>query len=164
MILSDKEKANLTNNHRVVLTRKWMGTGGLINWVMLNPSTADEIFDDPTIRKCIGFSKRWGFSELVVTNLFSFRATKPSDLRELVRCDYARAVGINDPHIIEQAHRANMVIAAWGIHGNLAGRADDVMNRVLPDIRMFCIGKTKDGLPLHPCMAGYTDAPMEFRR
>lgn len=161
-VLSEADNLRLTNCHRVVLTRKWMGNGGLINWIMLNPSTADEIFDDPTIRKCIGFSKRWGFSELVVTNLFSFRATKPSDLRDMVKLDYARAVGVNDGHLIEQAHRSQLVVAAWGTNGHLAGRDEDVMQRVLPDIRFYCIGKTKHGHPLHPCMTGYTDKPIYF--
>ncbi len=154
---------NLTNCHRVTLSRQWLGSGGLVNWIMLNPSTADDVFDDPTIRKCVGFSKRWGFSQMVVTNLFSFRATDPRDLRDLVKVYYARAVGINDGPLIEQASRADLVVAAWGNYGNLAGRADDVMTRVLPDVRMFCIGLTKAGQPLHPCMAGYTNAPVGFR-
>lgn len=153
----------LTNCHRTALTRKWIGTGGLINWIMLNPSTADEVFDDPTIRKCVGFSKRWGFSEIVVTNLFSFRATHPEDLREMAKYDYARAVGVNDGPLIEHAGRADMVVAAWGTHGNLYGRADDVMRRVLPNTDMYCIGLTKERFPLHPCMAGYTERPLEFR-
>lgn len=152
------------STHRVTLTRRWLGTGGEINWIMLNPSTADELADDPTIRKCIGFSKRWGFSSLVVTNLFSFRATHPKDLKDLVRSDYARAVGDNDGALIECASRAQLVVAAWGTHGNIAGRAEDVLYRVIPSVDLYCIARTKDGFPLHPCMAGYTDAPLEFRR
>jgi hypothetical protein len=153
----------LSNCHRTVLTRQWLGTGGEVNWIMLNPSTADDVFNDPTIRKCIGFSKRWGFSRLTVTNLFSFRATYPSDLREIARLDYARAVGVNDGVLIEMAARANLVVAAWGTHGNLAGRADDVLTRVLPDVPMWCIGFAKGGMPLHPCMAGYTPRPLVYR-
>lgn len=149
--------------HRLSLTRQWIGVGGEINWIMLNPSTADERFDDPTVRKCIGFSKRWGFSRLTITNLFSFRATDPVDLRDLVQLDYARAVGVNDGPLIEYAAHANMVIAAWGNHGNLAGRADDVLTRVLPEVPLFCIGLTKAGFPAHPCMAPYTDHPVRFR-
>lgn len=77
------------SNHRYTLRRDWLGVGGIVNFIMLNPSTADEIFNDPTIRKCIGFAKRWGFSGLVVTNLFAFRATDPADLRAWARVDYA---------------------------------------------------------------------------
>lgn len=153
----------LTNCHRSVLRRSWIGSGGLVNWIMLNPSTATDDFDDPTIRKCVGFSKRWGFSRLVVTNLFSFRATDPRDLKALIRLDYARAVGLADSALIICASSADVVVAAWGNHGNLAGRDDDVLDRVLPEVPLRCIGLTKKGFPLHPCMAGYTEAPIDFR-
>ena len=153
----------MSDTHRTILTRQWEGGEGLINWIMLNPSTADEQKDDPTIRKCRGFSKRWGFNRMVVTNLFSFRATHPRDLREVVRCDYARAVGINDGPLIEQAGKANMIVAAWGNNGYIAGRADDVMFRVLPDAKFYCIGFTGTGFPTHPCMAPYTVSPLRYR-
>jgi len=149
--------------HRTTLFREWIGTGGRVNWIMLNPSTADDVFDDPTIRKCVGFSKHWGFSGLVVTNLFSFRATYPADLRAMVQVDYARAVGDNDRHLIEQAAAADLVVAAWGTHGNLAGRAHDVLCRVLPETTLYCISKTKGGFPLHPCMAKYTESTVLYR-
>src|ERR1035438_7161877 len=154
----------LTNSHRLILYREWMGTGGTVNWIMLNPSTADDIFDDPTIRKCRGFAQRWGYCPRVVTSLFTFRATDPSDLRDCAKIDYARAVGLADGVLIEQAARCNLLVAAWGTHGNLHGRADDVMQRVLPDKALHCIGLTKHGCPLHPVMAAYTDAPLIFRQ
>ena len=153
----------LTNCHRLLLRRQWLGGGGLLNWIMLNPSTATDEFDDQTIRKCVGFSKRWGFSGLVVTNLFTFRATNPRDLADLVKSDYARAVGLADGTLIEHAREADLIVAAWGNHGNLAGRADDVINRLLPDVSLCCIGLTKVGMPLHPCMEKYTDGPVDFR-
>lgn len=162
-ITGDVLEMPLPDNYRTTLRRQWIGTGGCVNWIMLNPSTADDVFDDPTIRKCIGFSKRWGYSSLVVTNLFAFRATRPADLKDLVKLDYARAVGVNDAPLIEAATSADLVVAAWGIHGKLAGRDQDVLFRVLPEIPLHCIGRTKDGHPLHPCMAGYTDNPLVFR-
>jgi hypothetical protein len=152
-----------TDNHRLSLHRSWIGSGGTVNWVMLNPSKADDTFDDPTIRKCIGFSKRWGFARMSVTNLFTFRATDPRDLRECARCDYARAVGYADRELIRAAAQADLVIAAWGIHGNMYGRADDVLTRVLPSQRFRCIGLTQAGFPSHPVMHRYTDAPVIFR-
>lgn len=152
-----------SNNHRLFLSREWLGTGGVVNWIMLNPSTADEKFDDPTIRKCRGFSKRWGFRKMVVSNLFTFRATSPGDLRICAANDYARAVGLADRALIDSVQEAQLVVAAWGVHGVLCGRAKDVMERVLPDIQLHCIGLTKDGYPLHPVMAAYTDAPRIFR-
>jgi hypothetical protein len=160
MILSEKR---LSDCHRLLLTREWLGSGGTVNWIMLNPSTADDIFDDPTIRKCRGFSQRWGYSRLVVTNLFTFRATSPSDMKICARNDWARAVGYADKALIEQIGKADLIVAAWGIHGNFMGRADDVLNRVLPTAKLHCIGKTKDGFPLHPVMAAYVPKPELFR-
>lgn len=159
---TEDDLRRLTNNHRLVLTRQWIGTGGTINWIMLNPSMADDVFDDPTIRRCVGFSKRWGFSGLVVTNLFTFRATDPRDLKTCAISDWSRAVGLADGALIEHAKASDLVVAAWGIHGNLGGRADDVRFRVLPSQKFHCIGKTKLGFPLHPVMAGYTEAPQEY--
>ncbi len=151
-------------SYRLALSRKWLTGSGTVNWIMLNPSTADENQDDPTIRKCRGFSQRWGFSEMVVTNLFSLRATKPKDLREFAKLDYASAVGEeNDGAIIECARRSDLVVAAWGTHGGLYGRDQDVICRVLPETKMWCIRKTQDGFPAHPCMAPYTENPVVFR-
>lgn len=152
-----------TNNHRLTLSREWGGTGGIVNWIMLNPSTANDLMDDPTIRKCVGFSKRWGFGKLTVSNLFTFRATDPKDLRICAKNDYARAVGLADGALIEQSASAHLIIVAWGTHGNLYRRADDVLLRVLPRASLYCIGLTKDGHPKHPVMAAYTDAPVKYR-
>jgi len=156
-------EARLSDCHRLLLSREWLGNGGTVNWIMLNPSTADDIFDDPTIRKCRGFSQRWGFSRLVVTNLFTFRATAPSDMKTCARSDWARAVGYADGVLIEQATKADLIVAAWGVHGNFMGRADDVLNRVLPSSKLYCIGRTKYGFPLHPVMAAYVTKPEVFR-
>ena len=156
-------KTRLSDCHRLQLSRGWLGNGGTVNWIMLNPSTADDIFDDATIRKCRGFSMRWGFSRLVVTNLFTFRATAPSDLKTCARNDWARAVGYADVALLEWAEKADLIVAAWGVHGNFMGRADDVLLRVLPTVKLHCIGKTKDGFPLHPVMAAYTVEPIVFR-
>jgi len=154
----------LTNCHRFTLARSWMGTGGHIVWVMLNPSTADEFTDDPTIRKCVGFSKRWGFSRLTVVNLFGFRATDPADLKKLAKTDLARAIGRNNHPIIEATSSADLVVAAWGTHGGLHKRDREVCEFVIPNVDLYCISLTKDGFPSHPCMHAYTDAPVMWRK
>lgn len=147
--------------YRYILTRSWIGTGGLVNFLMLNPSIADATKDDPTIRKCVGFAKRWGFSGIVVTNLFAMRATKPVDLW---RADFLTALGEEaDTAIDEAARAADLVVVAWGAHQKASYRANAVMNLVIPTVDLYCIGRSKDGHPLHPCMAAYTDAPVIFR-
>lgn len=140
-----------------------MGSGGVVNFLMLNPSTATEVFDDPTVRKCCGFAKRWGYSGIVVTNLFAYRATDPQEMKELAKSNYPMAVGENDAVIVECAKEAALVVAAWGIHGACFGRNDHVMEKVIPEVDLYCIGHTKDRHPLHPCMAAYADAPVLFR-
>lgn len=101
---------------------------------------------------------------MVVTNLFSFRATDPKDLHDLLRNGrYDRAVGDgNDESIDNAANESDIVLVAWGANANkqpVPLRVADVMSMFL---RPSCIGVTKDGHPLHPCMAGYTDAPIVF--
>lgn len=98
------------SEYRYTLTRgPWIGEGTVL-FVMLNPSTADEHQDDPTIRRCIGFAQTWGYQRLAVGNLYALRATDP---RELFRAK--DPVGPrNDLALIQLASGADEVIAAWG--------------------------------------------------
>lgn len=67
--------------YRFWLTRCWAPAKPCALFIMLNPSTADHEQDDATIRKCIGFARRWGMGSIRVANLFAYRATKPDDLK-----------------------------------------------------------------------------------
>lgn len=110
-ILSDDEQ------YRYLLTR---GAPALdiILWIMLNPSVADDIIDDPTIKKVCGFSERWKFSHVRVVNLFALRSTSPTNL--LVVSD---PVGPeNDRHLRQQIDEAHTIICAWGNPGILQDR------------------------------------------
>lgn len=153
------------SNYRYILTREWLtGTRGTINWIMLNPSTADDVFDDPTIRKCIGFSKRWGFRRLVVTNLFAFRATDSAELVRLVSGDPAFAIGPeNIHHLLREHFSAELTVAAWGDFVCATPYAKILEQGAPGAIPLFCIGTTKNGSPLHPSRAPYTRAPVLFR-
>ena len=133
--------------YRYTLGRRW-GDGPLACWVMLNPSTADATQDDPTVRRCIGFSKAWGYGGLVVVNLFAFRATDPAEL--LAR--RTLAVGPdNDAAILAAAESSSVVVAAWGVHGTHLGRADAVTSLIRrAGYSLRCLGRTKGGLPRHP--------------
>lgn len=154
----------LGSNHRYELRRSWMGNGGLVCFVMLNPSTADDVFDDPTIRKCIGFAKRWGFSRLVVTNLFAYRATDPADLKFYYSKDKELAIGsLNDSYIMRNAHVADKIVLAWGTHP-IAREREIVAQMLAAKYNLFCIRTTKNGSPVHPVREPYTDAPVMFGR
>lgn len=130
-----------------------------MNWIMLNPSTADEEHDDPTIRRCIGFSKIWGFSSLIVTNLFSYRSTDPRLLEVLAAMDPNGAIGIdNDGFLKAAAMSADAVVCAWGDRGGLLRRDKDLRAYLaLQGIEAYCIRQTKRGNPAHPVREPYTD-------
>jgi hypothetical protein len=130
--------------YRYTLGRRW-APGPAVLWIMLNPSTADAAVDDPTIRRCIGFSKAWGYSALTVVNLFALRATNPARLYR-----HEDPVGpVNDAHIVTQAQRAVEAVAAWGTHGALRDRAEYV-RRLVDGIPLVCLGVTRGGHPRHP--------------
>lgn len=117
---------------------------GTLLFVMLNPSTADGLADDPTIRRCRGFAQRLGYGTLAVANLYAFRATAPADLHKA-----ADPVGPeNDEWVEKLADEADRVIVAWGADvGPIADRAE----RVLPQLGdVDALGLTASGQPRHP--------------
>lgn len=115
--------------YRYVLTRIWDETKPTVVFIGLNPSTADEEVDDKTIRKCIGYAKRWGYGKLIMVNLFAFRSTDPSMLKRV-----EDPVGPdNDSYIQKCVSESNLVIACWGNHGKLLNR-DKVLMDSLPNL------------------------------
>jgi hypothetical protein len=119
---------------------------GVVTFVMLNPSTADGEVNDPTIRRCIGFAWDWGYRELIVVNLFAFRATTPGELRRAVDPIGPK----NDEHLLAAADQGDAVVAAWGVHGEMNARDREVMELLSSHATMRCLGLTKAGLPRHP--------------
>ncbi len=129
---------------RYALWRKWDDKSlEFVQFVGLNPSTANEIDNDPTIRRCIAFAKFWGYGALSMTNLFAFRATDPAKLRTC-----RDPIGPkNDEHLLAVATHANAIIAAWGTRGGLLNRDEKVI-RLIGNLQ--CFGVTRDGHPKHP--------------
>ena len=130
-------------------------------FIMLNPSTADAMNDDPTIRKCVGFCKRWGYGMLMVVNLFSFRSTSPRGL-----LDVADPVGEGTNVFVRtEAKAASRIVFAWGSHTEvkslLSTRALEV-RRMLDEHakKTVTLGQCKDGNPRHPLMLGYELQPV----
>jgi hypothetical protein len=137
---------------RYSLGRQWDLKRPGITWVMLNPSTADGETDDATIRKCVEFSRRWGFGCLNVVNLFALRATNPRLL--LTAAD---AVGPqNDEAISAVASVGSAIMLAWGTPSYAVARAAEVWQILvrLPIAKM-CLGVTKNGSPRHPLYVPY---------
>lgn len=135
--------------YRYFLWRKWgeMRAGcPPVVFVMLNPSTADETQDDPTIRRCVGFAKREMAQAVFVMNLFAFRSTDP---KQLAVC--ADPVGPeNDAEmsrLLKDGHAT--VICAWGAAPVAKERAKQFLD-LMAGRQMYCLGTTKSGAPRHP--------------
>jgi hypothetical protein len=140
---------------------RWWGAApgafdrGFVVFVGLNPSTADEVTDDPTIRRCIAFAKAWGYGGMCMVNLFAFRSTDPADM--LAAAD---PVGPeNDVWLKRLAPRAALVVAAWGVDGKHLGR-DAQVKRLIPE--MHYLRLTKNGHPGHPLYLPKTLLPQPF--
>lgn len=145
--------------YRYVLWRVWANLAAprYCAFVGLNPSTADEATDDPTIRRCIGFAKDWGYDALAMLNLFAFRATDPRDMKaadDPVGDD-------NDYWLAKIAAEAGIVVAAWGNHGAHQNRAIAV-RVLLPGLH--CLRMTKAGHPEHPLYLAGDLEPIEWTR
>lgn len=138
--------------YRYRLERQWDQGRPKVAFIMLNPSTADADQDDPTIRRCIGFAKSWGFGGLIVGNLFALRSTDPGALYR-----HPDPVGPdNDKHLGAIARSAEQVVCAWGTHGKLLARGLRV-SELLADFNLSALKITADGLPGHPLyIAGNT--------
>lgn len=153
--------------HRFLLSRRIPDATGtdVIGWIMFNPSTADAEKDDATIRKCIGFSQRAGGAELVVANLFSWRATDP---RQVLANLSDASPRVNDEAIEYVLRNATIVVCAWGTlaaPGWAYERAAEVLrlaHRVDAMSKLRVIDVSKDGHPVHPLMQGYAKGLREW--
>lgn len=135
--------------YRYRLWRTWEINLPTLCFVMLNPSTANECEDDPTIRRCLGFARRDGFGGISVTNLFAFRATDPAELSKV-----SDPVGpLNEEFLLRSRGVALMtrLVAAWGasVPWALRSRARCLSTNVSVNDPQ-CLGVTKDGSPRHP--------------
>lgn len=153
--------------YRYMLWRTWDRGLGNCGFVMLNPSTADAAEDDPTIRRCIGFARAWGFGSAYVANIFAFRATKPADLRAA-----KFPVGPeNDRHLIMLATQCTRVVVAWGASCRWKWRQHQdwktlcVLRNSRPGLeQILCLGTTKAGFPRHPLYVRGDTTPVPYVR
>lgn len=130
--------------YRYALWRRWDPAGKYAVFIGLNPSTADAEHDDPTIKRCIDFAKRWGYSGLAMVNLFAFRATQPKDMmaaKDPVGPD-------NDKWLQHASKDAGVVVAAWGAGGGHLGRDQEVARMFQG--HLMALKKLKGGRPGHP--------------
>lgn len=138
------------SRYRYWLHRQWLTGEGCLVWIMLNPSTADALRDDATIRRCINFAKAMGYRGIIVVNLCAYRATVPIAL-----------LGKKDPegpHNRQWIMRAlecaegGRIVAGWGGHAIAIGPVTLEVREWLRDLvpAIYCLGTTQDGHPRHP--------------
>ena len=140
-----KSSAELSpcRTYRYALWRIWDQTKPYALFICLNPSTADESEDDPTLRRCVDFAQSWGYGGVCIGNLFAFRATQPRDL-----ISAEDPIGDeNDWWLRKLSEEAGIIIASWGNHGAYRNRCDDVLE-TLSDVHYLKLNKS--GQPAHP--------------
>lgn len=143
--------------YRYSLTRIWDGAGKRVMFVMLNPSTATEVQNDPTVERCERRARHLGYGAFRVTNIFAFRATDPRDMRAATD-----PVGPdNDTALVDGADWADAIIAAWGVHGEHLARGLAVGNMLRQgSTPLFHLGLSKAGHPKHPLYLPYAQSPV----
>lgn len=148
------------NKYRYSLSRDWDMSLPLLNFCMLNPSTADATVNDPTIERCIRRAKDMGYGGVIITNIFAFRSTDPKALKRT-----SDPIGWeNDKHIIHAAQISKMTICGWGKHGSLYGRGDKVLETLkFWGNKIYALKVNKDGSPAHPLYIGYDVKPLTLR-
>ena len=135
------------HHYRHVLWRSWAPEKGIVTFIGLNPSTADAHKDDPTIRRCKNYVSDWGFGAMIMVNLFDVRATQPDVMKRRARPLSRR----NDSSLIHAAIRADLVVAAWGVHGKHRSRSHSIKDLLVQhDIQASCFNTSKCGEPVHP--------------
>lgn len=142
--------------YRYALTRTWDETGKRALFVMLNPSTATEVQNDPTVERCERRARTLGFGSFRVTNIFAWRDTDPRNMRAA-----AEPIGLhNDATLLDGAAWADQIITAWGAHGEHLDRGRTV-EKLLRETQLplFHLGLTKAGHPKHPLYIAYTEQP-----
>ena len=132
---------------RYLLWRRWDDAKPVANFLMLNPSTADEYKLDPTCARARDFAARWGYGALVVTNVFAWRATDPADMKAV-----ADPVGPgNDRAIVRAAKESAIVVCAWGNHGAHSERSARVRALLrAAAVPLHALKLNAGGEPAHP--------------
>ena len=129
--------------YRYVLWRVWDDQKPYVLFIGLNPSTADENVNDQTIRRCIDYSRRWGYGGFKIVNLFSYRATHPIEMMSA-----PDPIGPDTDRWIDELKReADITVICWGNEGGFKKRNQEVLDCLG---RVYCLKINNSGEPAHP--------------
>lgn len=139
---------DVTRKYRYTLKRVWDESKGKVVYIMLNPSFADDDEDDPTTKRCINFTKKFGYGSLEIVNLFAYITSNPDNLKHLNKQE---AIGKeNENHIIPALNNADKIIAAWGENSTIHGRHMEI-EELIAGYDIDSLGPPcKNGQPRHP--------------
>ena len=144
--------------YRYVLSRVWDEELPFVMFIGLNPSTADNENDDPTIRKLITYCKSWGYGGFYITNLFAYVSSDPKVLKSI-----PNPVGVmNDSYIIGFSEHCKMVVCMWGNKGTLYNRDVYVIHLLIQTKKLYCFETSVHGNPKHPLYLKADLKPCEF--
>lgn len=150
--MKNTAKLSPCRQYRYALWRTWDDTKPIVMFIGLNPSTADEHSDDPTLTRCINFAKSWGYGGVCMANLFAYRATDPREMKA------AKApIGKdNDLWLQQLASSAKLVVGAWGNDGDFLQRSTQV-KALMANLHYLKLNKS--GEPAHPLYLPATLTP-----
>lgn len=131
--------------YRFALSRAWEPNMRVIGFILLNPSTADDKIDDPTVKKLIQFAKHNKYGGFLLANIFSLRSTDP----KLLRTHHDPIGPSNDYWIAQLTRWSEIVVCGWGNHGSLNNRGKEV-KLIIPKAKRFAFGFNNGGQPTHP--------------
>jgi hypothetical protein len=144
---------------RYLLWRRWDEALPAVNFLMLNPSTADEFQLDPSCTRARVYAQAWGFGALIVTNIFAWRATDPGEMKA-VRDPVGKG---NDAAILRAARESGLVVCAWGNHGAHLQRSSRVlMNLRKHRVQLNYLKLNGSGEPAHPLYLKGNLKPLPF--
>ena len=145
---------------RYLLWRRWDAATPAANFLMLNPSTADQFQLDPSCTRARNYAERWGYGAVVVTNVFAWRATDPDDMKA-TKNPVGRG---NNAAIVRAARVAGIVVCAWGNHGAHLGRSAAVVEMLeRKGITLHVLRVNDSGEPAHPLYLPASLAPRRWK-
>ena len=147
-------------NYRYQLLRVWDESLPKIMWLMLNPSTADETKNDPTLQRCENRSRDYGFGGFYVCNIFAYRATDPRDMKA-----QGNPIGFDNlTYILSTAAQSQKIVCGWGSHGTHKQQGFRVMASVRQCHDLYALRLTAKGEPSHPLYLPYDSKPFLWQR
>lgn len=157
--------SDIAKTYRYTLGRVWAKdrTAPLHRavFVGLNPSTATEEFDDPTVRKCCTLARKAGMGGMTMLNLFALRSTDPKHMLA-----HRAPIGTRNDQFIRnelQHPTTKLIVVCWGNHGLHMGRHAAFLREHHAVHRLVCLGVNNNGTPKHPLYLSHNTPFQEFR-